>query len=797
MQVGIRARGFVALPRFAAALLLLVGVAGAQVNDSSANKPTVVSAEPPKAQRPSDVKVPLLDQPLRLSDFVGMKPRPELADKLGEVTGFIQNSPADGHPATQRTEVWLGHTKSTLYAVFLCFDDHPGLIRGHLARRENVLTDDNVSILLDPFQDRRRGVLFTVNPVGVQADAAWTENNSPDYSYDQVWDSEGRVTREGWMAIVAIPFRSLRFRPVGTDWGVVLMRNYPRNSETDYWPRIATSISGTLSQEGTLKGIEGVTGSHNVQINPYVLGQNEKTLLGLDPTNPYFSQRTFEGTAGGEAKYILKDSIVFDATVNPDFSDVESDQPQFTVNQRYPVYFPELRPFFLENANYFSTPITLLYTRNIIRPDFGGRVTGKIGHTNIGMLFVDDREPGQTVPEGDPLYGKKAEFAVGRVAQDFGKNFTLGAMYTDEEFGGGFNRIGGVDVTWRATPAWTILAQMVESATKGSNPQSMATVFPAGYSAGPAADIQVSRSGHAFGMFDEYQDFATGFQSQVGFYQTADIRSDHLHATYQWYPKKSVIQSFGLETNQNIAFNHQGQRVYHYTTFDPFWLLPRNIVLAPLFGQNSDTVGPQNGYLLNQSKNFTENFGGFVARGAPFTQMNFNLQALRSGNVNYNPVAGGVPSLMNEETVQALVSVLPIRQVTIDNTYLLDRDHSVADGQLVYETQTFRTKINYQFTRAFSARVITEYDSTLANPAETSLLRTKDVQTQALLTWLPHPGTAIYVGYNNDIQNLDRSLCNRVLGGGCDPNNTTPPRSANYLNDGRQFFVKASYLLRF
>jgi len=165
--------------------------------------------------------------------------------------------------------------------------------------------------------------------------------------------------------------------------------------------------------------------------------------------------------------------------------------------------------------------------------------------------------------------------------------------------------------------------------------------------------------------------------------------------------------------------------------------------------------------------------------------------------VNYNPVAGGVPSLMNQETVQALITVAPIKQITDDNTYLLDRDHSVKDGQLVYESQTFRTKLNYQFTRAFSARVIVEYDSTLANPAETSLLRTKEVQTQALLTWLPHPGTAIYVGYNNDVQNLDRSLCNRMPGGGCDPNNTVQPRSSNYLNDGRQFFVKASYLLRF
>jgi hypothetical protein len=208
-------------------------------------------------------------------------------------------------------------------------------------------------------------------------------------------------------------------------------------------------------------------------------------------------------------------------------------------------------------------------------------------------------------------------------------------------------------------------------------------------------------------------------------------------------------------------------------------------------------VGPQNGYLFPASHNFTENFGGFVARGAPFSQFNFNLQALRSGNVNYNPVAGSVPSLMNQESVQALITIQPIRQITDDNTYLLDREHSVKDGQLVYETQTFRTKLNYQFTRSFSARVIVEYDSTLANPLETSLLRTKQVQTQALLTWLPHPGTAIYIGYNNDIQNISRTLCNRGANGACDPNNTIVPRSSQYLNDGRQIFIKASYLLRF
>jgi hypothetical protein len=594
----------------------------------------------------------------------------------------------------------------------------------------------------------------------------------------------------------------LRFRPNGSDWGVVFWRNFPRNSESDYWPRVSTNITGVLSQEGTLHGIQGVTGSHNVQINPYALAQNERTLETVDPLNPYFSSRHLEGTAGGEVKAILKDRIVFDATINPDFSNVESDQPQFTVNQRYPVYFPELRPFFLENANYFSTPIILVYTRNIVHPEYGGRVTGKTGHTNLGLFVIDDREPGQTVAPSDPLYNKRATIAVGRVSQDIGKGSNIGAIYTDYEFGQGWNRIGGIDFKARFNNHWIALGQMVESSTKGT----LDSGTPPTYAAGPASYIETVRSGHAFNLDSDYQDYSTGFQSQLGFIPTTDLHRGWTHASYQWFPKHRTIQSFGLETTQQIAFDHLGNRVYHYSSFDPFLLLPRNIVLAPIMGQNSDTVGPQNGYLLTQNRNFTENFGGFVARGAPFAQLNFNLQAIRSGNVNYNPVACTatpslappcVPFLMNQETVQALFTLQPLRQLTADNTYLLDRDHAVANGALVYESQVFRTKVNYQFTRAMSARVIVEYDSTLANPAETSLLRTKEVGTEALLTWLPHPGTAVYIGYNNDLENLDRSLCNRLPGGGCDPNNTVAPRAPQFLNDGRQIFIKASYLLRF
>ena len=769
-------------------LVGLCGAAGAQEN-----KPTVVPEGRGKVQAPTVVKVPLLTRAVRLSDFEGMVPSAAVKGEMAEVDDFIQSSPTDGKAATQKTIAYLGHTATTLYVVFLCFDTSPGFIRGHLARRENVLADDNVSVLLDPFEDHRRGVLFQTNPVGVQADAAWTEGSGADYSYDQVWDSDGRVTSKGWMAEFAIPFRSLTFRPGEAGWGVVLTRNLPRNSETDNWPHISTNVTGTLPQEGTLRGIEGVTGSHNLQLNPYTLAQNEKTLETLDPLFPYFSKRKFEGTVGGDAKAILKDSIVLDATINPDFSQVESDQPQFTVNVRYPVYFPELRPFFLENANYFATPINLLYTRNIVHPEYGGRVTGKVGGTNVGLLAIDDREPGETYAPTDPQYGKRALFAVGRVSQDLGKGSSIGLIYTDEEFAGGWNRVGGVDFTARLNDKWTSQGQAVESSTYTPAVPSLGTA--ASYSAGPASYLEFTRQGHAFNFDNTMKDYSTGFGSQVGFIQTTDFYQDQNHMNYQWYPKNSFLQSVGMEENQQVAFDHQGNRVYHYSTFDPFFTLKGNTVVAPLVGENSDTVGPQNGYAIPGNINFTENFVGGVLRSAPMRQLNVNIVTLRSGNVNYNP-AGTTPSLLNQNYLQALITVQPFRQLTVDNTYLLDRDHEAHGGQDAYESQTLRTKINYQFTKAFSARVIVEYDSTLVNPAEVSLLRTKDVSTEALLTWLPHPGTAIYLGYNNDVQNLDRTLCNRMDSGGCDPSNTVVPRSSNYLQDGRQLFLKASYLLR-
>ncbi len=183
----------------------------------------------------------------------------------------------------------------------------------------------------------------------------------------------------------------------------------------------------------------------------------------------------------------MHDSFVLDATINPDFSQVESDQPQVTVNQRFAVFFPEKRPFFLENSNYFTSPINLVFTRNIGHPEFGLRLTGKSGPWAVGVLASDDRAPGEALPPTDPHAGDRATFTIARVSRDIFQQSTVGATYTDREFGGGYNRVGGLDANLKLNPNWRLQGQAVTSST--------VDVVAGVRSAGPGYKIDLERNG--------------------------------------------------------------------------------------------------------------------------------------------------------------------------------------------------------------------------------------------------------------------------------------------------------------
>ncbi len=337
-----------------------------------------------------------------------MTPRGDAA-QLAKVTDFIQLQPSDGKPATQHTDVYMGYDKANLYLVWVCWDSDPHAIRGHMTRREAVTPpdDDYVELTLDTFHDQRHGFLFDVNPRGVQADALWSEDSGADYSYDTVWDTNSKLTAKGYVIWMSIPFRSIRFHPASEQvWGVTLMRyigammktttgraspavfraGLIRKDSSPAWP--------TFRPAGTCSSIHTGTSAARIRWTIAI------------PFGLFFDNRDLQGKFGLDSKFVFHDSLVLDTTINPDFSQIETDQPQNTVNQRFEVFFPEKRPFFLENSNFFSdTNIgvyqtsKVLFTRRIIQPSFGGRLTGKEGPWNLGFFVADDRSPGLEVPE--------------------------------------------------------------------------------------------------------------------------------------------------------------------------------------------------------------------------------------------------------------------------------------------------------------------------------------------------------------------------------------------------------------
>src|SRR6266849_1231494 len=306
---------------------------------------TLVAAQTQVAPPPDAAKIPLSKLPRvhrapKLEDFLENHPREaELT-----VTDFRQNIPGDGTPATEPTTAYLSYDDKNLYAIFLCHDE-AGEVRAHLSKREDSDQDDGVGVLLDTFRDFHRAYYFFSNPLGVQTDAIYTEGQGYDYSFDTLWDNAGRVTKDGYVVFFSIPFKSLRFSSAPEQtWGVALYRVILRKSEYDYWPYVTQRVEGLTQQFAPVGGLENVSPGRNIQLIPYGLLANDHFLNQPSGGPPGFVDK-FEHRAGLDAKFVARDSLTFDVTLNPDFSQVESDDPQVTINQRFAVFFPREAAF--------------------------------------------------------------------------------------------------------------------------------------------------------------------------------------------------------------------------------------------------------------------------------------------------------------------------------------------------------------------------------------------------------------------------------------------------------------------
>ena len=773
---------------FAAALLLVLVVPPLiQARDDHA----VPASQTPFAM----LHVPRLERGPAFADFSEMQPSPAFAGKMLKIDGFIQRDPKDGAPVSQKTEVYLGYTDRNLYVICVCFDSEPGKIRARMGRREAIDEDDQFGFVLDTFRDRKHGVFFFVNPVGIQQDGIWNDDQGPDYSFDMVWNSQAKLTGRGYVIRFEIPFKSLRFPPrPDQTWGLFFERDIRRNTEYSFYPRITSNAQGFLAQETEMDGVEKVSPGRNMQFIPYIAVNSFRSLDDRDPNNAHFHGKQVGVRPGLDSKIVLKDSLVLDATINPDFSQVESDDPQITVNQRFEVFFPEKRPFFLENSSYFDTPINLVFTRRIADPEYGIRLTGKLGPWSLGTLFADDKSPGESVAPYDPLAGHKAYFGVFRLNRDIGKGSSVGLIYTDRELNTvpletectddpclvSSNRVGGIDAKIKFNSKWSATFQALASHTKLNDGT---------HKGGAAYDYFLERSSTNLEYNVLYQDTAANFETDTGFFRRPDVRRLSQFAMYRFHREGKILQWHGPSVFTINNWDHSGTRLEWFANVNYRWIFPGQTSFGLYYNLGHERLRPVDFDTLTTNQDYAHEHRGFFFNFAYFKPLTLGAEVNWGTDTNFDP-AVGPPVLANSGFAQLFATVRPIKGLTIENTYLLTRLRDLVTDTNIFNNHIIRSKWNYQFTREFSLRVIGQYNTVLANPGLTSLQTTKQFNGDVLFTYLLHPGTAVYVGYNSDLQNLDPSLQP-------DPNGNLLRTTNRFINDGRQLFVKISYLFQY
>ncbi|HEX6850470.1 MAG TPA: DUF5916 domain-containing protein [Candidatus Polarisedimenticolaceae bacterium] len=710
------------------------------------------------ASRP-EVVIPRVPREPGLEEFAAMEPPADLRDHLLRIDGFVQRYPDDGAPSTKRTDVWLGYDDANLYAVFVAFDPEPEKIRARWSRREQIFGDDIVQIMVDTFRDERRAYSFICNPLGVQFDAIWTEQAEFDDSFDTVWRSEGRLTDAGYVVKMAIPFRSLRFPATQEQtWGLLLNRDIPRDNEETFFPRYTPKIQGRLNQTATLKGLAGISPGRNFQFIPYATARRYRVL---DEDQAAFVEDRGDLDGGVDAKFVVRDALVFDVTANPDFSQVESDAPQITANRRFEVFYPEKRPFFLENADAFDTPLDLVFTRRIADPSWGGRATGKRDRFGYGALVTDDDAP-----------DARTRAVIARARRDLGRQSSVGLLVTDRVEGDARNTVVAVDSRIKWNDAWVADLQAVRSDDAASD---------------EAFLVDVRRGAEPFLLRLRAKDIGPEFVTRMGFVPRVDVREGLANGEWVFRPGTRL-----LSVTPQVGFwgveDHEGLRLDRTTTAGIELEFPRQTRLEVFADRGRTRLRPVDFPALDAPADFPTSWNFLEIASEPSPRGNFEVSWQFGDGVNYVPPEGVPPSSARYDELSAFARFYPSRKLRFDVTWLDSTLDDAATGERVFSNRIVRLKGNLQLDARLSLRLIAQRDTLRPNAARTSLEPLRKTNVDLLASYIVNPWTALYVGWNSDWENV------ALEDGGSGPTVVRTPTGTR--NDGRQLFVKLSYLIR-
>ena len=718
------------------------------------------------------------------------------------LTGFSEYAPADQRPSPDSTEVFVWYSRTAMYFGVRAYEPH-GPVRATLADRDNVASDDNVEIHLDTYNERNRAFVFIVNPLGVQADGTRNEtggfipgsNVAPgqtDLSADFLWESKGHVTPWGYEVEIRIPFSSLRYPNKSVEnWGIQIQRNVQHIGYKETWTQARSGSASFIDQEGLLQGLHDMYHGQVVGLNPELTS----TITGGPCCDSLRAGWKYSSKPqlGGNVRWAMGSNFVLNGTVKPDFSQVEADATQIAADERFALFYPEKRPFFVEGSDQFNVPNTLVYTRTIVQPTAAVKLTGTLGRTAVAVLSALDAS--STTANGEhPLVD------IVRLNRGFGAQSMAGILYSDRVGGGRTNRVVDGDVHYVFGRLYYAQFQGAVSNTNQNGVTNTA----------PMWEAVLDRTGRAFGFHYNVlgigQRFAAdnGFVSRTGVVEPGISNRLSLYgAPGAWLEKFNVFLQTGGVWRYNDFFERKSLLEDHASANTQFTLRGGwSFGVTPTISSyafdpsaySSDFTTSTPPVSFVPSPRITTFVTALKLATPQFAKYDASVGVATGNDVDFLET-----SRVRRLDYNASLDLRPTQQLRIGATYVSSAFTRRSDGVRSVSTRIPRVKAEYQVTRSVFVRIVTQYTATtrsaLLDPRTGQLLYVVGDNTTQSLTpsmerianglrtdWLfsyrPSPGTVFFAGYGNSMTEPDPLAFRRL----------------RRTNDG--FFVKVSYLFQ-
>jgi hypothetical protein len=688
-------------------------------------------------------------------------------------TNFTEHRPGDNTRPPVETQAFVTYDDNNLYLGFIAHDD-PQAVRASLRARDEIFNDDFIGIILDTYGDAAWAYELFVNPLGIAGDLRWTPNNE-DMSFDLVFDSRGKVTPHGYQVEMAVPFASLRFpeREEQT-WRATFWRTHPRSSRAQYsWAAIDRDEPCFPCQFGTLTGIRGVRRGTNLEILPSVTGSQVGSLRDAGVAGSGLDNRNPDGDIGLNLRYTFTSSLVGDAAINPDFSQVEADAQLIDVNSTFALFYPERRPFFQEGSDLFETFISAVYTRSINDPMAAVKLTGRMNGTSVGYIGGRDEHTPIILPfeeKSDVLVGDRSDANVLRVKQTFSDGSHVGTLFTDRRFrGGGSGTVFGADATLRFLKNYRLEGQWLGSRTREPvAPQFDAQISDSLFARGKHTTRLDGENFNGHAMYASLERDARRWNVNLDYYQTSPtFRADNGFVTQN--DNRRAIAWTGVHFRpsskwfDDIEPQLEVARVWNFANVrKDEWLVPQ------LFVQFKKQTGFYTNYLWSNELFRGREFNGIRrwyaelwSEYADGFKPGLSFQTGRSIARNIaDPVLGDIRQTSLWATVK------PVDRLVIRPSYDWARLRHPTTGAAIFDGYILQSRFAYQFTRELFVRLVVQYNDF-----------NHGLDVDPLVTYRVNPFTVFYAGSTHDFREV----------GAVDPDLTQTER---------QLFVKLQYLFR-